>query len=166
MWIAILILGVIWGGLLIPVFQERRAWILCAHGGSGLFFTSLVLSLGIHQTGRIADIMWLKITGFGLLVPAVFLIAAAMVSIPIESLSETGILAVVRHPMYLGTVMASLALILIFQSILSLCLSIPAVLLLITASKLEDAYNLERFGDGYREYIKNVPGWNVFKGLK
>ena len=36
MWIYIIILGVIWIGLLIPVVQERRAWIAYAHVGSGL----------------------------------------------------------------------------------------------------------------------------------
>lgn len=56
--------------------------------------------------------------------------------------------------------------ILIFESILSLVFSVPADLLLNTTSKLEDAYSLERFGDGCREYIKNLPGCNVFKRLK
>ena len=77
MWIFIIILGVIWVGLLFPVVQERRAWIACAHGGTGLFFSSLLLSLGLHETGAIADIIWLKIIGFVLLIPAVALIASA-----------------------------------------------------------------------------------------
>jgi len=68
--------------------------------------------------------------------------------------------------MYLGTIIASVALILIFQSLLSLVLSTAAIALLRMASKLEEDYNVERFGDGYREYMKHVPGWNVFKRLK
>ena len=166
MWIYIIILGVIWVGLLIPVVQERRAWIAYAHGGTGLFFTSLLVSLGLHQTGDIADIVWLEITGFVLFIPAVILIASAIVAITHGDLAKTGMMSIVRHPMYLGTAIASFTLILIFQSILSIVLSIIAIVLLWMASKMEDDYNIERFGDSYREHMTRVPRWNVFKGLR
>ena len=168
MWIYIVILGVIWIGLLIPVVQERRAWIAYAHGGTGLFFTSLLLSLGLHQTGDVADIVWLEIIGFVLLIPATILIASAIVAITSGhgDLAKTEMMSIVRHPMYLGTAIASFALILIFQSILSMVLPIIAIVLLWMASKMEDDYNLERFGDSYRKYMKLVPEWNVFKGLR
>jgi protein-S-isoprenylcysteine O-methyltransferase Ste14 len=166
MWIYIIILGVIWVGLLIPVVKERRAWIAYAHGGTGLFFTSLLLSLGLHQTGDIADIVWLEIIGFVLFIPAAILIASAIVAIVQGNLIKTGIMRIVRHPMYLGTAIAAFALILIFQSILSIVLSIIAIVLLWMASKMEDDYNIERFGDSYRKHMTLVPRWNVFKGLK
>jgi protein-S-isoprenylcysteine O-methyltransferase Ste14 len=165
MWIYIIILGVIWVGLLIPVVQERHAWIAYAHGGTGLFFTSLLLSLGLHQTGDIADIVWLGIIGFVLFIPAAILIASAIVAITHGDLVKTGMMSIVRHPMYLGTAIASFALILIFQSILSIVLSIIAIVLLWMASKMEDDYNIERFGDSYRKHMTRVPRWNVFKGL-
>jgi len=166
MWIYIIILGVIWVGLLIPVVQERRAWIAYAHGGTGLFFTSLLLSLGLHQTGDIADIVWLEIIGFVLFIPAAILIASAIVAIVQGNLVKTGIMRIVRHPMYLGTAIAAFALILVFQSILSIVLSIIAIVLLWVASKMEDDYNIERFGDSYRKHMTLVPRWNVFKGLR
>jgi len=166
MWIYIVILGVILVGLLIPVVQERRAWIAYAHGGTGLFSTSLLLSLGLHQTGDLADIVWLEIIGFVLFIPAAILIASAIVAITHGNLVKTGIMRIVRHPMYLGTAIAAFALILIFQSILSIVLSIIAIVLLWMASKMEDDYNIERFGDSYRKHMTLVPRWNVFKGLK
>lgn len=166
MWIYIIILGVIWVGLLIPVVQERRAWIAYAHGGTGLFFTSLLLSLGLHQTGDIADIVWLEIIGFVLFIPAAILIASAIVAIVQGNPVKTGIMRIVRHPMYLGTAIAAFALILVFQSILSIVLSIIAIVLLWMASKMEDDYNIERFGDSYRKHMTLVPRWNVFKGLR
>jgi protein-S-isoprenylcysteine O-methyltransferase Ste14 len=166
MWIYIIILGVIWVGLLIPVVQERRAWITYAHGGTGIFFTSLLISLALPQTGDIADILWIEIIGFILLIPAAILIASAIVAITHGDLVMTGMMSIVRHPMYLGTAIAAFALILIFQSLLSIVLSIIAIVLLWIASKMEDDYNLERFGDSYREHIKLVPRWNVFKGLR
>jgi protein-S-isoprenylcysteine O-methyltransferase Ste14 len=166
MWIYIIILGIIWVGLLIPVVQERRAWITYAHGGTGIFFTSLLISLALPQTGDIADILWIEIIGFILLIPAAILIASAIVAITHGDLVMTGMMSIVRHPMYLGTAIAAFALILIFQSLLSIVLSIIAIVLLWIASKMEDDYNLERFGDSYREHIKLVPRWNVFKGLR
>jgi len=166
MWIYIVILGVILVGLLIPVVQERRAWIAYAHGGTGLFSTSLLLSLGLHQTGDLADIVWLEIIGFVLFIPAAILIASAIVAITHGNLVKTGIMRIVRHPMYLGTAIAAFALILVFQSILSLVLFIIAIVLLWMASKMEDDYNIERFGDSYRKYMTLVSRWNVFKGLR
>jgi len=166
MWIYFIILVFIWVGLLFPVFQERHVWIACAHGGTGLFFTSLLLNLGLHQTGDIADIVWLEIIGFVLFIPAVILIASAVVAITRGDLVKTGIMRIVRHPMYLGTAIMSFNLILIFQSILSLVLSILAIVLLWIASKMEDDYNIKRFGDSYREHMTIVPRWNVFKGLR
>jgi protein-S-isoprenylcysteine O-methyltransferase Ste14 len=165
MWIYIVVLGVIWIGLLIPVVQERRAWIACAHGGTGFFFTSLFLSLGLQQTGTIAHIVWLKIIGFVLFIPAAILIASAIVAIAKGNLATTGMMRIVRHPMYLGTAIAAFALILVFQSILAIVMSIIAIVLLWMASKVEDDYNIERFGDSYREHMKRVPRWNAFKGL-
>jgi len=166
MWIYVIILGVIWAGLLIPVIQERRVWIAYAHGGTGLFFTSLLLSLGLPQTGDIANIAWLKIIGFVLIIPAAILIASAIVVITHGDLVKSGIMSIVRHPMYLGTAIASFALILIFQSILSMVLSFIAIMLLWMASKMEDDYNIERFGGSYREHMALVSRWNIFKGLR
>ena len=166
MWIYIVILGVVWVGLLIPVVRERHAWVACAHGGTGLFFTSLFLSLGLHQTGDIADIVWLEIIGFVLFIPAAILIASAIVAIAKGNLVKTGMMKIVRHPMYLGTAIGAFALILIFQSILSIILALIAIVLLWMASKIEDDYNIERFGDSYREHMTRVPRWNVFKGLR
>ena len=166
MWTYIVILGVIWVGLLVPVVQECRAWITCAHGGTGLFFTSLLLSLGLQQTGDIADIVWLEIIGFVLFIPAAILIASAIVAIKRGDLIKTGMMSIIRHPMYLGTAIASFAVILVFQSILSIVFSIVAIVLLWMASKIEDDYNIERFGDSYREHMTLVPRWNAFKRLR
>lgn len=164
--IYIIILCAIWVGLLIPVVQERRAWIAYAHGGTGLFFTSLLLSLGLHQTGDIADIVWLEIIGFVLLIPAAILVVFAIIAIAQGNLVKTGIMKIVRHPMYLGTAIAAFALILVFQSLLSVVLSIIAIVLLWMASKMEDDYNIERFGDSYRKHMTRVPRWNFFSGLR
>ncbi|MEW6041398.1 MAG: hypothetical protein AB1633_07755 [Elusimicrobiota bacterium] len=30
----------------------------------------------------------------------------------------------------------------------------------------EDTFNIEQFGDSYKEYMEKVPMWNAFKGLR
>ena len=69
MWICMVILAAIWVLLLIPVVQQRHAWITWAHGGTALFFTALLLDLAFPQTGDLDDIMWLKISGYVLCLP-------------------------------------------------------------------------------------------------
>jgi hypothetical protein len=34
------------------------------------------------------------------------------------------------------------------------------------ASKKEDSFNIEKFGDSYKEYVERVPMWNAFRGLR
>lgn len=166
MWISIVILGVIWVGLLIPVVQERLAWMAYAHVGTGLFFTSLILNLALPQTGDLADTLWLKVIGFILIIPALILFVSSMVALSKGDLVKSGMMGIVRHPMYLGTAIAAFALIFVFQSILSIVLSSTAVVLLWVASIKEDEYNLEQFGDSYREFMDRVPRWNVLNGLR
>ena len=166
MWVYIIILGIIWVGLLIPVVKERRAWLTYAHGGTGIFFTSLLLNLALNQTGDLANIKWLEIIGFILFIPASFLVASAIFAITHGDLVTTGMMRIVRHPMYLGTAVAGFALIFVFQSILSIVLSILAIALLWQASKREDDYNIEQFGKSYRKHMTIVPRWNFFKGLR
>lgn len=79
---------------------------------------------------------------------------------------DTGILRVVRHPIYMGTAIWSFALILVFQSILSIVLGIIAIFLLWMASREEDKFDARKFGDSYREYMTRVPMWNALEGLK
>ena len=163
MWICSIVLVLIFIGLLMPVIQERQLWIACAHGGTFLFFGSWLLNLGLGRPGIIADISWLKVIGFILLVPSVILFALSAFAVLKGKLVKTGIMGIVRHPMYLGTAIAALAIVLIFQSILSIILSVPAIILLWMASRLEDDYNIEHFGADYRNHISRVPRWNIFR---
>jgi len=34
------------------------------------------------------------------------------------------------------------------------------------AAKKEDEFNVKKFGNTYNEYMKKIPMWNVFKGLR
>ena len=80
-------------------------------------------------------------------------------------LIDSGLFGVVRHPLYLGIALWSLGLVLKIQVILPSLLGLAALGCAWAASKKEDAYNVEKFGQSYAEYMTMVPAWNVLKGM-
>jgi protein-S-isoprenylcysteine O-methyltransferase Ste14 len=80
-------------------------------------------------------------------------------------LIDGGLFGVIRHPLYLGVALWSVGLVLQIQLLLPTALGIAAFGCSWVASKKEDEFNLEKFGEGYKEYMTTVPAWNVPKGL-
>ena len=171
---------VIWffnGKWLIHAIRERITSEIYMHVGLGIFLTLLTLELilGDAVAGRQLDILWLQILGFILYIPAFVLVAASFFALnqkgQASDLTETlvfidtGIYGIVRQPMALGCAIWSTALILVFRSVFSLILGLLCGFLFWMAARTEDAYDIRKFGDQYREYMKRVPMWNVFKGL-
>jgi len=68
--------------------------------------------------------------------------------------------------MHLGMVIWAIGLMLTFQSAPCIILGVAAVFCFWTASKREDEFNIEKFGEKYQKYMGEVSRWNVFKGLK
>lgn len=64
--------------------------------------------------------------------------------------------------MWLGMVIWSAALILVFQSFFSIALSTVAVVCFWMGATKEDEFNIKEFGVDYKEYMSKVPMWNVF----
>jgi protein-S-isoprenylcysteine O-methyltransferase Ste14 len=62
-----------------------------------------------------------------------------------------------RHPIYLGEMLLYLSLIIFKTSLAALSIWIIAVLFLHYLSRFEERLLLERFGDDYRQYMKDVP---------
>ena len=152
---------------------------LYEHSGLGIFFTLLTLELTIgSMLGTQFDVLWLQIIGSILYIPSAFLVASSITTLrhkgkpegpdPLATTTpiDTGIFRVVRHPLYLGTALWSIALMLVFQSIISVVLGGIAIFCFRMASKKEDEFNLRKFGDSYAEYMKRVPRWDVSEGLK
>jgi protein-S-isoprenylcysteine O-methyltransferase Ste14 len=168
----------IWVVSLIPAIKERFASEIYGHTGMALFFTLLVLGFGIPRLGNIfPDILWIEIIGYVLFIPAAFLVASSFHCLfrkgkartlsPSDKMTlvDTGIYGVVRHPMLLGMAVWSFALILVFQSALSVVLGISAIVLSWMAAREEDKINQKKFGTSYKKYMTMVPRWNAFKGL-
>ena len=81
-------------------------------------------------------------------------------------LIEGTIFGVIRHPLYLGFALWAIGQILAIQSIISVVLGIIAVFFSWMAAQKEDEFNLKKFGNSYRDYMKKIPMWNIVKGIR
>ncbi len=178
--ICISICIVIWiinGKWLIQAGRERITSEIYFHIGLGIYFTllTLELSLGVFELWTRLDILWLQVVGLVLYIPSAYLVGASMHALRSKGSPEgefstttfvdTGVYSVVRQPMTLGTAIWSLALILVFQSTLAVILGVLSIFCCWMSARAESEYNVKKFGDAYKEYMKKVPMWNIFRGL-
>jgi protein-S-isoprenylcysteine O-methyltransferase Ste14 len=78
---------------------------------------------------------------------------------------DSGVYAVVRHPIYLSFMLLILALMLISQHWLSVIFGLPIVVFLYLGMRVEEQSNIKRFGDDYIRYIQGVPRINFVAGI-
>ena len=78
---------------------------------------------------------------------------------------DTGIYAVVRHPLYLGWLLMYVALILLSQHWLTAIIGIPGIACVYLISRQEDLRLIEKFGDDYKHYMQKVPRMNLLAGI-
>jgi len=83
-----------------------------------------------------------------------------------ETLVESGIYAIVRHPEFLVHILIILSLILITQQVVNLVIGAILILLLYFAMIEEEKRNIDKFGDTYRSYMQRVPRINLLVGIK
>ena len=81
------------------------------------------------------------------------------------SLVNSGLYAIIRHPQYTAGILFSLAIILISQDWLILVLGTIIIILLYFDILMADKHEIEKFGDAYKHYMKNVPRINFLLGI-
>ena len=81
------------------------------------------------------------------------------------ALVKTGIFSIVRHPQYTAGILFSLALILISQSWLIAGISAIVMPLSYVDTLMADKHEIEKFGDEYKRYMKEVPRTNFILGI-
>jgi protein-S-isoprenylcysteine O-methyltransferase Ste14 len=69
------------------------------------------------------------------------------------------VFGVVRHPMYLSEVLLYLGLLLLSLSLASAAVMVIAIAFLQYISRHEERRLVARFGDAYRQYMRDVPMW-------
>jgi len=177
------ICAVIWivnGIWIIQAVREHVISEIYMHIGLGTFFTLLTLELTLAELGvwMRFDILWLQAIGYILYIPSGILVFGSMFELKRKgkpetadptattTFGDTGVYRLVRQPMTLGMAIWSIALILVFQSFLSIILGVLSAFCFWMGARKEVEHNIKKFGDAYKEYMKKVPMWNVFNGLR
>ena len=149
------------------------------HMAMGVFFTLLALELTIGTTNVWShfNISWVKLFGWVLFIPSVVLVFGSMMELkqrgkpgtydPTETTSfvDTGIFHFIRQPITLGISIWSVALMMVFQSIPSIVTGMIVVFFCWISARKESDYDIVKFGEKYKVYMKSVPMWNIFSGL-
>jgi len=78
---------------------------------------------------------------------------------------DTGIYAVVRHPLYLGWLLAYVALIFLSQHWLTIIIGVIGMICVYLISRQEDHRLVDKFGDDYKLYMQKVPRMNLLIGI-
>lgn len=150
------------------------------HTGLGIVFTLLPLELtiGIRGAWTHFGIFWLGAIGWILYIPSAILVFGSFIELKRKgkpktydpsyttAFIDTGIYGIIRQPITLGMAVWSFALILVFQSITSIILGISVIFCCWMSARKGAEYNIKKFGDKYKEYIRKVPMWNIFKGIR
>jgi len=78
---------------------------------------------------------------------------------------DSGIYALVRHPLYLGWLLMYVAVILFSQHWLIVIMGILGIVCMYLISRQEDRRLIEKFGDTYERYMRSVPAMNLLAGI-
>ena len=80
-------------------------------------------------------------------------------------LVDSGIYSIVRHPQYLGGILAIfVATPLLYPHWIFVVLGVPGIVILYLSTREEEKRLIERFGDDYHTYMKKVPRMNIIQG--
>jgi len=81
-------------------------------------------------------------------------------------LVDTGIYAVVRHPQYLGGILAIfVTTLLLYPHWLFAVLGVPGAVILYWGTREEERRLIEQFGSDYQAYMQRVPRMNIILGI-
>ena len=76
-----------------------------------------------------------------------------------NALASTGIYSYVRHPQYDGFILVMFGFLLQWPTLLTLVMFPALVFMYVKLARTEERESLATFGDGYRQYIAEVPGF-------
>jgi protein-S-isoprenylcysteine O-methyltransferase Ste14 len=82
-----------------------------------------------------------------------------------KELVDTGIYALVRHPLYLGWMLMYLAIFFFRPNLILAIVGILGVICVYSFTRQEDEKLMSKFGDCYRRYMQTVPRFNLVASL-
>ena len=142
-----------------------------------LWSSAYLLWIGAGAASRDAALPgWVRAGGLVLWILSVLLFALAVFFLRTRGepergweettvLSTGGLHALVRHPIELAAVLAAVGIALMGPSPVVVTLCLASAVLAARAAFAEDGYNVAKFGDAYREYMRTVPRLNLVLGI-
>ena len=82
-----------------------------------------------------------------------------------EELVDTGIYALVRHPLYLGWILMYLVILLFNPNWILAIIGILGIACVYLFTRQEDQLLVAKFGEPYRRYMQTVPRLNLLAGI-
>jgi protein-S-isoprenylcysteine O-methyltransferase Ste14 len=150
------ILSCIWGPLLIAQFVLVFVFRLFNEAG-----LDVVMYAGYAIWVISAILGWLPI----LVLKRVGGVAKGKSYVHTTKLVKTGIYSIIRHPQYTAGLLLTLALMLVSQSYPIIAMGVVVMVLLYIDIMVTDRGEIEKFGDEYRQYMKEVPRANFLLGI-
>lgn len=159
---------------IVSSFPKNKIFEIFAGCGISLCLTLIIL--GLFGWYKEAESLILQIVGNILLYIAIALAFISLITLRMKGKPEKGfentnvliegtIFGIIRHPLYLGLIIWGVSQILAIQSIISAILGIISISCFWMSSKKEDEFNILKFGDSYRVYMKKVPRMNFVLGI-
>ena len=132
-----------------------------------VFFSSAAEKIDVDPTEQcdslpIKLLAWILL-GFGVVL--MVLSTATLISNRGAVLIEWGIYGVVRHPMYLGAMVAFLSWIFFHPHWIIVLISSVNIAIVYWFILRGERQNITKFGDAYRRYMETVPRLNLLAGL-
>jgi len=70
---------------------------------------------------------------------------------------KTGVFAIIRHPMYFGSILIYLSFLVLSLSVIALVIFVVVVIFYYYICRYEEQVLIDRLGDDYKNYLKSVP---------
>jgi len=157
-----------------PTWTNLSNWqdVTASYLSSALAVATIVFTVLFTNPRAIGAVQYLGVALFAA-AGVVFAFHAYMLVLPRRrkswgyagGLVDTGLYGVVRHPLYVGVIVACLGAILVGQSWVVAAVAVPGIPVMYWNMLLEERSNVGRFGDGYVAYMQRVPRANLFLGL-
>jgi protein-S-isoprenylcysteine O-methyltransferase Ste14 len=128
----------------------------------GVFFY-LTSTLDVPSVSFPMEYLAWMLLGFGLVL--IILSTATLIINREAGLIEWGIYSLVRHPMYLGAILAFLSWIFFLPHWITVLISSVNVAIVYWFILQGERQNIAKFGNTYRRYMDTVPRMNLLAGL-
>jgi len=133
----------------------------------GLLAVSLFLNI-VFINRAVPALEGLVVAGWALLAAGLLLFLLSFFTLRRRgtgNLIDGGVYGIVRHPMYLGAMVMFLSHIFFGQNWVVTISTVVALVCCYLLIRSADERNLEKFGDEYRRYRRDVPRMNLLMGI-